>query len=100
VEFFLRDLIATLPKKSLNLAEVLPIVGEKLGTLPEGQLINSDTWPVSGRRTWLDVAIRQKGTNPFEEQTGVPPDHEETAADLAVKFYRELQVRKLLSMSK
>jgi hypothetical protein len=100
VEFFLRDLVAAVTKKTLKLAETLTAVGQKFTEFPEGEMIKNDTLPLSGRRTWLAIAVQPIETAGFEEQTGVPRDHEELAAELAVKFYRELQVRKLLSAAK
>lgn len=100
VEYFLRDLVASLTKKKLELSEVLTAIGPKLTALPEAQTILNDPLPASGRRTWLDVAVRANGAANFEEHTGVSNAHEESAGELAVKFYRELQIRKLLSVDR
>jgi len=97
VEFFLRDLVFAVSQTQLGLEDMLTEIGPKLKVLPEAETILADPLPATGRRSWLDVATRSDTTTSFENQTGVPKSHAESESELAVKFYRELQIRKLLS---
>lgn len=97
VEFFLRDLVAELAPKRARLADFLKTISSKLASLPEGKAIAADKLPAHGRRSWLDCSVRGLGAGDFLEQTGVSGEHEEPLAELAVKLYRELQIRKLLA---
>jgi hypothetical protein len=98
VEFFLRDLVSALGNSNVTLADVLTQIGPKLKELPEAKTIVGDPLPPVGRRSWLDVAVRPDTTSAsFEQQTGVSNAHQEDKSEFAVKFYRELQIRKLLS---
>ena len=77
-----------------------PTIGPKLATLPEGKDIAAvEQLPEKGRRSWLDFAVRPAAGSgsSFDEQTGVPETFEDSLAEIAVKVYRELQVRKLLT---
>jgi hypothetical protein len=96
VDFFLRDLVMALTDKKLKLDGILSQVGVKLANTAEGKLMD-DSLPASGRRSWLDIAMRPNNELTFEVQTGVTNTYEDSVAELAVKFYRELQIRKLLS---
>lgn len=99
VEYFLRELVTSQKPNRVRLAELLAAIGPKLATLSEGKAITAkEQLPVEGRRSWLDFAVR--GAAPgasFEEQTGVPGAFEDSLAEIAVKLYRELQIRKLLT---
>jgi len=100
VEYFLRELVASQTRERLRLADVLTAVGPTLRRLPEGQSIAAveGHLPAHGRRSWLDCAVRgAPASGSFQEQTGVPEAFEESLAELAVKFYREFQIRKLLA---
>ena len=98
VEFFLRDLVKDLAPKRVRLADLFSSIGPKIAAWPEGKAISAaEKLPAQGRRSWLDCAVRGVGSDKFEEQTGVPVEHEEPLAELAVKLYRELQIRKLLT---
>jgi GTPase-associated system helical domain len=97
VEFFIRELVSTLAKKKLRLTDALTAIGPKLTTVAESKTIFADPLPTFGRRAWLDVAVRPDTGADFEQQTGVSSTYEENAAEMAVRFYRELQIRKLLS---
>jgi hypothetical protein len=97
VEFFLRDLVGPLQKKRFRLGEVLRAISAKISVSPEAQTFLSDPLPPNGRRAWLDLAIRLSSGISFEQQAGVPEDYEDHAGEFAVRFYRELQIRKLLS---
>jgi hypothetical protein len=97
VEFFLRDLVKELAPTRARLAKFLSSIGPTLAAWPEGKAISeAETLPKQGRRSWLDCAVRGVESSQFEEQTGMSTKHEEQLAELAVKIYRELQVRKLL----
>jgi hypothetical protein len=98
VEFFLRNLVKELAPRRARLAKLLSSIGQTLAVLPEGTAITeAETLPKQGRRSWLDCAVRGLDAGQFEEQTGVPLEHEELLAELAVQLYRELQIRKLLA---
>lgn len=98
VEHFLRDLVAELTPKRKRLNELLTAIGPVMAVLPEGKrIVSSEELPPKGRRSWLDYAIRGKDGAPVEVQIGVAEDHEDALAEFAVRFYRELQIRKLLA---
>jgi hypothetical protein len=99
VEYFLRELVTSQKPDRVRLADLLAVIGPKLATLSEGKAIAAaEQLPVEGRRSWLDFAVRPAAAGAsFEEQTGVPGAFEDGLAEIAVKLYRELQVRKLLT---
>ncbi len=97
VEFFLRELMTELAPGRARLSELLKTLGPKVASLPEGMAIATDKLPAQGRRSWLDCSARGLGAGDFMEQTGVSDEHEEPLAEVAVKLYRELQIRKLLA---
>jgi hypothetical protein len=97
VEFFLHDMVESLSNKKVKLSKVLAEIGPKIAALPEAQTIMNDPAAATGRRTWLELAARPNPTDSFDEQSGVQQNHEESTPDLAVRFYRELQIRKILS---
>lgn len=98
VEHFLRELVASLAPKRVRISTLLTAIGPKLSLTPEGQAIIADkTLAAVGRRGLLDIAVRPSDTQSFEEQAGVPANFEEAEGDLAVRLYRELQIRKLLA---
>jgi hypothetical protein len=97
VEFFLRELVTELAPERARLSDFLTTIGPKIASLPEGKAIAADKLPALGRRSWLDCSVRGLGAGDFMEQTGVSGEHEEPLGELAVKLYRELQIRKLLA---
>lgn len=97
VEYFLRSLVNVLPLNKTRLTSLLDWVRTEFIEGPEIELIKADPLPVLGRRSLLDFAIRPSTKGTFEEQTGFPEKYEEATSELAVKFYREIQIRKLLS---
>jgi hypothetical protein len=100
VEYFLRELVTSQTRDRARLAELLSAVSPSLKKLSEGQAITAAEAhiPADGRRSWLDYALRPAATDAaFTEQTGVPATFDDALAEIAVKFYRELQIRKLLS---
>lgn len=99
VAFFLRELVGALCDKKVRLAETLAVIGPKMATLPEAQLLLSDTLGATGRRGLLDCAIRSNIIEPFEQQTGLKDSYQEGLPDLAVRVYTELQILKLLSIT-
>jgi len=97
VEYFLRDLVAQQAPQQARLADMLNAISPKFKAMPEGQSIfTSEKLTIKGRRSWLDCAVRGMDTGAFAEHTGVPDDYESALGDIAVQFYRELQIRKLL----
>jgi hypothetical protein len=97
VEYFLRDLVEDLVSKRARLADVLADIGPRLAVLPEGQIVRAEPFPPEGRRSWLDYAVRNSDANSFADEIGVADDYKDQVADLAVRLYRELQIRKLLT---
>ncbi len=97
VEFFLRELVHGTKSQSTKLAALLTEIGPKLAETAEGKAIGSES-PLGpeGRCSWLERILRPNSTS-FEQQTGVPEDYSATLGELAVNFYRELQIRKLLN---
>jgi hypothetical protein len=101
VEFFVRDLVGGLTDRRARTAKLLSAIGAALAELPEGAAIShSETLPKEGRRSWLDCAVRGFESKQFEAHTGLPSNHEESLADLAVHLYREMHIRKLLIVAK
>ena len=98
VEYFLRDLVAEVStKKAMRLSKLLGSIGDGLLAQPEGIAISKDLLPANGRRSWLDIAVRSDAQSSFEDKSGVVETYEDSPGELAVKLYRELQIRKLLA---
>jgi hypothetical protein len=76
---------------------VLREIEPTLSTTSEGKAVLAGSLPAVGRRGILDVALRGNPKESFQQQAGYPETREETPADIAVKLYRDLQIRKLLS---
>jgi hypothetical protein len=97
VEFFLRDMISELAPGRARVSDLLTTIGPKVAALAEGKIISAEKLPAQGRRSWLDCSARGLAGGDFSEQAGVSGEHEEPLAEIAVKLYRELQIRKLLA---
>lgn len=98
VEYFLRELVTPLQSTRYRLADILAAIGTKLASMSEGKdIIAVEKLPNHGRRSWLDCAVRGLDPGAFADQTGVPIEYEDNLSEIAVQFYRELQIRKLLT---
>lgn len=99
VDYFLRELVSTIKPDRVHLTALLTSISGKLATQPEADVILVDNpLGAEGRGSWLERALRGGPSTSFEEQTGAPALYEDTFAEFAVKFYRELQIRKLLTL--
>lgn len=96
-EYYLRNLVEELaPNKKMKSSTWVASVGPILIKYSEGKEIAADQQPTKGRRSLLDVALRGYQEDKFSEQTGFSTSVEDSLSELAVKTYREFQIRKLL----
>jgi hypothetical protein len=101
VEHFLKELVTSINPNRTRLVDLLTAVSTKFAGQPEAKAILANTTLApDGRCGWLERAARGGAATSFEEQTGVSPDYDDTFGELAVKLYRELQIRKLLASAK
>lgn len=100
VEYFLRELVGNVSSAEMPLKSVLSDFGHRL-QLPETatrfSTIFEDSLVSTGRRSWLDLALRPSLEENFEDEAGVSINHTEQLGEYAVKFYKEIQARKILS---
>jgi hypothetical protein len=97
VEHFLQELVSSITQDEIQLGKVLPDMVARISANTKIEaLFHCDLAP-KGRRSWLDIGLRPNGAENFANEAGVKADHTERRDEYAVKFFREIQIRKLLS---